>query len=229
MKEINGEILCHKKKENDYILFYKDKSYSFLSDKLELVVNKKIDWDEYKHLYGMRLKKKIINFNNERTTENTILHICSDTINNNNTDKKINALRTLCDMLKNSNSTEENTEEETVNSESVHEDTARSTTEEKIDIDDLRAKIRQAQTDMKEEKKRAPEEKKDPNNEEESSKSRFSDEFQNYFMHFLQNPNQFQRMVGQIKESIENTVDHFDPNSFINQRKPVKVQKFYQA
>ena len=146
----------------------------------------------------------------------------------NNTDKKISALKTLCDMLKNSNSSEEenNTEEETVNSESATPRT--SNTEEKVDIDDLRAKIRQAQTDMKEEKKR-DNEKTDGNSEEDKPKSKFSEEFQNYFMYFLSNPNSFNQVLGQISETIETTVDSIDPNSIINSRKPVKVQKYYHA
>jgi hypothetical protein len=243
LKECHGEVCVND--DNDHFLIYKNNIYSYDKGKFELKLVSKKNLNGCKHLFGPRIwnftqKKKIINYANEEESENVYLQACSDSRTEDST-KKIEALRTLCDMLKNASDTPSDKVNSARNDNSNYisdsesdEETIKSSSqqvkkeEEKIDIEDLRSKIKQAQEDMQEEKQRkTTEDESDSSSEKTEKKGQMSEQMQQLFFYFLTNPQALTKTIDQINNTIDSFTDNLNPNTIFRKRKPVNIRKFF--
>ncbi len=234
LRECNAEVCVHKV-NNDYTLIHNNIYYSYNKGNLQLSEVNESRLNNCKHLYGKRIydfQKKKINNKNERGVNNIISVACADS-EVEDTGKKIEALRTLCDMLKNAGDTTSDNTETTIDdttekvSDNKTKRTENNVEEEKIDIDDLREKIKKAQEEMQKEENRKSEEESSTKESSDTARSNMSEEMQKLFFYFLQNPSMLSKTIDQINNTIDQLTDQINPNVIFNRRKPIVVRKYF--
>ena len=233
LKITNAEICVDK--DEKHFLIYENKIYSYNIDMffLENIINtEKLD---IKHLYGNRIYKKIINLKNESTDD--VLIPCSDSINNKDSSNKIDALRSLCDMLKNANSetsdADPDTDNQTTQINNENTSTGNMNTQNQNDIDnneadinDLRAKIAQAQEDMSDSNTNY-ESRNSSYEPKEEKTSQTSEQMQALFFHFLTHPQALTNTLDQINGTIDNFTENLNPNTIFKKKRPFSIRKVF--
>ncbi|VVU94730.1 hypothetical protein CPAV1605_455 [seawater metagenome] len=235
LNDVHAEVVVNKF-NNDYTLIYKNTFYAYDKGNLQLSLVNEARLIDCKHLYGKRIydfsKKKIISNEIGTDGQNVYLEACSD-VSGEDTGKKIEALRTLCDMLKNASDTTTGDQSDYTNEETTEVETEQSRTKQKkedenIDINDLREKIKRAQEEMQEEKQRTEDQAAASGETPEVKKSAMSEEMQKLFFYFLQNPSMLSKTIDQINNTIDQLTDQLNPNAIFQRRKPIMVRKYFQ-
>ena len=119
------------------------------------------------------------------------------------------------------------TEDSTEDNYSETSRTKTSQEEEKVDIEDLRAKNKKAQDDMKEERNKIlkiqihlP--------MVVQIKLIYLKNFKIIFIFFTKS-GKVNKMIGQVSDSVDGMVEKFHPSNLMYNRKPIKIQKYYAS